>query len=213
MTHHRTTTKVITKSRIVKTARKMPTATIKKVKSSVLRRLGPARLRKLGGSKVRKMIKRAVERKAVRILRSKGYESACRGECGRSMRSIARKARSQRKHFRKTVRGLRRFRERIIKKELKKIGFSEKKISKKSYKIKQAALNARLAGGLMTRAEWKTYSMTLRSWVIISRSSYKTRVRRLKQRLSERRISKRSYHNKISYLRKRRASRTRISRS
>jgi len=146
--------RVITKRKIVQVARQMTRTTVTRVRRSVIRHLGAEKVEQLGEKKVKKLVKKAIERKAVRVLKDAGYSSACRGLCGRRMRKVARKVRTQRKKFEKQVRGLKKFKTTIVKKQIKKLGLPKHKISKKEYKSKVTVLNAKFAEGLITRTEW-----------------------------------------------------------
>lgn len=159
----------------------------------------------------KKLVKKAIERKAIRILKAKGYRSACRGLCGRRMRKVARKVRTQRKRYQRQVRGLKKFKRVIVKKQIRKLRLPTRKISKKQFKAKVTQLNAKLAEGLITRSEWTTYTTQLRRWVVISRRTYRVRVRRLRVALKRKSVSKKVYRVKIRALRRRKHTSTRCT--
>jgi hypothetical protein len=160
---------------------------------------------------VKKLVRKAIERKAVGVLKDEGYTSACRGLCGRRMRKVARKVRTQRKKFEKQVRGLKKFKSTIVKKQIKKIGIPKHKISRKEYKSKVTILNAKFAQGLITRTEWLMYTTQLRSWVVISRKTYKVSVLKLKTALSEKKVSTEVFKVKLRHLKQRKVTRTRYT--
>lgn len=98
------------------------------------------------------MVKKMMNRKAVRILKKKGYKSACRGVCGRRMKKVARKVKEQKKKFVRRIKKLKKVKGKDIKTQLKKLGIRKRKMTKKSYKVKMIKLNQMLASRTITRS-------------------------------------------------------------
>lgn len=196
---------LITKRKIAVVTRKFITRRkVKEVKKTVIKKLGMTKMKKMGKKKVLKVVDRELRKEAVTMLKDLGYQSACRGACGRRMKVITGKIKAIKKKTEVKMHKLEEFKTTVVKKQLKQYGIMvNTRISSTYYKEKQTFLNAKFAKGEITKAQYTQYTTMMKKWTTINRKTLKIKVKKLKEEKKTGQITVTDFKIKIKKLKKR----------
>jgi len=160
-------------------------------------------MKKMGKKKVLKVVTKELKKEAIRELKDLGYKSACRGACGRRMKEVVKKVKTERKENTKKINELKKFKKTVVIKQLKTYGIIvNTQITKSYFDEKVTFLNAKFAKGEITKSQWTQYTTMLKKWVTISHKTFETKIKKLKEKEKTGEITQKEVEVEVKKLKK-----------